>query len=425
MMGTVIRRALTNQPSGYSGRLRPTRHYCKFHNYTYYPEAWTDKKTGVSYNAGYYDENGAYYSDLAFRRDGKFDNVIAKCDYCGNTVKLDWKDGDELKCKSCGAPMRMETALDEYTQDPTYTNSMQNASGTNRQAVGCLTSFGVFFAMIFGAGICSAGMDILSDYEYSKYINSNPGTGTSVSSPSNTSLFGTTLYLDDIGNNTYKVVDKDADWEKKLKWDYGADSYYDPDTDCYVWYNTDVAPNLWQYWYDDIAGSNEYGWMEYENPDWYIEVSEGEWEKYSDSDLPDYMWHIENDFDENGADTSSSTPSNTSIFGKTLYLDDIGNNTYRVVDKDTEWEKSLSWDSESQSYYDISTACYVWYNTDVTPNLWQYWYDGIAGSDEYGWMEYENPDWYIEVSDGKWEKCPDSRLLDYMWHIENDFDAKH
>ena len=28
----------------------------------------------------------------------------------------------------------------------------------------------------------------------------------------------------------------------------------------YLWYNTDVAPNLWQYWYDDIAGGNYYGW---------------------------------------------------------------------------------------------------------------------------------------------------------------------
>ena len=70
---------------------------------------------------------------------------------------------------------------------------------------------------------------------------------------------------------------------------------FDYDSNCYLWYNTDVSPNLWQYWYDDIAGDEYYGWMECEGEDWYIEVSDTEWEKY-DGDTSQ-LWHIENSFD--------------------------------------------------------------------------------------------------------------------------------
>lgn len=69
----------------------------------------------------------------------------------------------------------------------------------------------------------------------------------------------------------------------------------DEESNCYLWYNTDVSPNLWQYWYDDIAGDNYYGWMECEGADWYIEVSDTEWEKF-DGDTSG-LWHIENPFD--------------------------------------------------------------------------------------------------------------------------------
>lgn len=111
----------------------------------------------------------------------------------------------------------------------------------------------------------------------------------------NLEIYGNNLYLDEVQENIYQVCEETDDYEKHLTWDYGSDSYYDYESNCYIWYNTDVVPNLWQYWYDDIAGDSYYGWMECEGQDWYIEISDTEWELYT-GDTTD-LWHIQNPFD--------------------------------------------------------------------------------------------------------------------------------
>lgn len=111
----------------------------------------------------------------------------------------------------------------------------------------------------------------------------------------NLEIYGNDIYLDEISPNTYRICTAQDEYEKHLTWDYGAESYYDYDSDCYLWYNTDVSPNLWQYWYDDIAGDSYYGWMECEGDKWYIEVSDTDWELYTGD--TSNLWHIENSFD--------------------------------------------------------------------------------------------------------------------------------
>jgi hypothetical protein len=116
---------------------------------------------------------------------------------------------------------------------------------------------------------------------------------------SDTDIFGQTICVKCNGDE-YSIVNSDDDFDKKLYWDYGYDSYYDKETDCYVWYNTDVSPNLWQYWYEGISSDyGDYGWMEYENGKWYIETSNNNWEeldvqKYDTSRL----WHFESSYIE-------------------------------------------------------------------------------------------------------------------------------
>ena len=111
----------------------------------------------------------------------------------------------------------------------------------------------------------------------------------------NLEIYGNDIYLDQVEPRIFRICSEDDPYEKHLTWDYGAQAYYDRGSDCYLWYNTDVSPNLWQYWYEDIAGSNYYGWMECEGEDWYIEVSDTEWEEYEGDTSG--LWHIENEFD--------------------------------------------------------------------------------------------------------------------------------
>ncbi len=79
-------------------------------------------------------------------------------------------------------------------------------------------------------------------------------------------------------------------------WDDEMECYYDPETDCYFWYNDTTKTHTWQYWYEDISSDyGDYGWMEWDSSEqqWYIEVSDGEFielpSKYDTSNL----WHVE------------------------------------------------------------------------------------------------------------------------------------
>ncbi len=189
-------------------------------------------------------------------------------------------------------------------KQPAYIDEILDVRQGNTKLKGNmgLIVFFVFFAvMLVLPNIISLlifGMASFYTYTYTCVgrISGNNDRVESSYTQTNIDIYGKELYLDDIGNNTYVICTESDDYEKHLTWDYGADSYYDYDSDCYIWYNTDVSPNLWQYWYDDIAGDNYYGWMECEKDEWYIEVSDTDWELY-EGDTSD-LWHIENSFDK-------------------------------------------------------------------------------------------------------------------------------
>lgn len=117
-----------------------------------------------------------------------------------------------------------------------------------------------------------------------------------------------------------------------------------------------------------------------------------------------------------------SGPTRT-VYGTELYLQKGLQDEYVIVDSEVDegtvsyWDKSLTWDYAFESFYDEEDEVYLWYNPDVNPATWQYWYEGISSDfDEYGWMEY-NDGWWIEVTEGKWVPLPSEYDTAALWHI--------
>lgn len=266
---------------------------CKNHDYLYVHKSWTDEETGVSYQKGYYDEDGTYYDadSIAFKKsDGSYEAHYV-CEYCGTEFEANWKEGFYPTCKNCGAEMiKAPVYIDDIVNITKFTTSEQGNGSPAKKSRLVDLIFGCSCAAIIGSVIVDFASKAPSEEDNYNSTNQEQVIET------NLEIYGDEIYLDEVSPNIYVICTSEDDYEKHVTWDYGARSYYDYDSDCYLWYNTDVSPNLWQYWYDDIAGDNYYGWMECEGDDWYIEVSETEWETY-DGDTSQ-LWHIQNPFDE-------------------------------------------------------------------------------------------------------------------------------
>ena len=291
-------RPRVNQPRGFSGSGHVTSYRCRKHEYVFYPADWTDVETGTVYKKGYYDENGNHYETLILKHNQKYENVPLRCEYCGTTSVRDLTDDNEtMTCENCGANMVIEAILDEPDEvalsydysvtdnAPVYARRSRGIGVTVVATVVCIFSF-VIMTML--------GVMYRIDRANKTAYNAAHDSGSDSKPVSNVDIFGSTLYLKN-GDDGYTISNSD-DYDKALYWDYSYESYYDKDTDCYVWYNTDVSPNLWQYWYEDISSDyGDYGWMEYEDGKWYIEYDEEEWiwlnpDRYDQSKL----WHFDN-----------------------------------------------------------------------------------------------------------------------------------
>ena len=113
--------------------------------------------------------------------------------------------------------------------------------------------------------------------------------------------------------------------------------------------------------------------------------------------------------------TVSETYSNVDLYGETLYLKRSGDDSY-VVTTEQEADKSLEWMDLFESYYDEETETYLWYNTDVSPALWQYWVEGVSSDYDSGWMEYEDGTWYIQKGEDDPYTVYDGDTSEF-WHI--------
>lgn len=82
--------------------------------------------------------------------------------------------------------------------------------------------------------------------------------------------------------------------------------------------------------------------------------------------------------------------------------------------------RSVDWSDDYNSYYDQPTDCYFYYNEDITPADWHYWYEGISSDyGDYGWMEWDEKEngWYINTNDDDWEPLPAKYDSARLWHF--------
>ena len=285
-------RPRVNQPSGFrpTGGMgaRPTHYYGRRHDYIYYPVAWVDSSTGSSYQAGYYDENGNRYDNVSFQENGKYKNVVCHCDYCGQDTVMDLSAEEakstEMKCPNCGGPLLVKSFLDEEINANRSGAAVSDpGQRRKRRGVGCLVAVVVFLVLVMVGSFINRRQAAIESLYVPQQIQTVPGDQVS-----------DTLHLVRGEGSSYRVAAEGDVWDKELVWDADADSFYDEATEGWAWYNTDMYPAVWQYWYEGISSDfGDYGWMEHDSDGWYIEASEGNWIPLPDGYDTGRLWYIE------------------------------------------------------------------------------------------------------------------------------------
>ena len=278
-----------------SGVLKPSYYYGRRHDYVYYPEAWTDQSTGTYYEKGYYDENGQYYDSVAFPKNGTYENVVCSCPYCGQNTILNLSAEDaaakNLQCPHCNGPMEIVSELDDYINQPaenTHTYASENPM-RQVQKKQKKKRWGWIIAILILLGAVGAATEETQD----------PGSPwqqiQQIQEVDPDADFSPIIVLNQNGANSFTYAPDDVqEGDKVLLWDEEYGSYYDLDSDCWLWYNDGVEPAVWQYWYEGISSDfGEYGWMEHDNTGWYIEASEGNWVRLPNGYDTAERWYIE------------------------------------------------------------------------------------------------------------------------------------
>ena len=292
-------RPRVNQPVGYrpTGGRRPSYYYGHRHDYVYYPVAWIDSSTGTSYEPGYYDENGRRYEHVSVAKDGKYDNVVCHCPYCGQdsvlTLDAETAATQSLQCPSCGGPMEIKSALDDYMAggdaDGFGDDGPSAVYDANKQAKRKKRRFWIIVVVLLFLFLCWSAANS------GTYSSPQSGyTQTLTALDPNVEIFGETIFLRNVGGNAYEISDAASGSDKILTWSDQDESYYDQQADCYLWYNVDLEPANWQYWYEGISSDyGDYGWMEHDLDGWFIETSRGNWIPLPDKYDSDALWYID------------------------------------------------------------------------------------------------------------------------------------
>ena len=253
-------RIRTNQPSPYRGTGTMTAFRCAKHDYEYYPSDWTGDN-GITYRAGYYDEKGNYYRNLAVKNL----STMLTCKYCGNQMVYTWKEGDVPSCSKCGANYEIDIVDRPMNEFINVAKMLMCVYGVLiALAMGIVIVFQVI-SMVFTAILGNLGSP-----------TGNPTDGSEQAHRTMPSE----VYVEEIGRTCY----------------LNGENYFDPDTGCWFWWNDEIEPAQWQYWYEGISNDYEdYGWLEYDDykQSWWIEMSEGSWgELNSDFYDTSNMWHF-------------------------------------------------------------------------------------------------------------------------------------
>ncbi len=272
--------------------------YGRRHDYIYYPFAWTDTSTGTYYEKGYYDENGQRYENVAFEKNGKYENVVCHCPYCGQdsvlTLDAQTVQTNSLQCPHCNGPMELKTQLDEYSNS-TYSQSADSQNSYRGVPAETPKKKGHVGLIVIGILVALGiiGNAVRDEEPREIYDPPQQGYVINYSDDSNVSLFGEVVSLVKSGEGEYAIAPQGSEGDKVMLWSDYDDSYYDAESDCWIWYNTDMEPAVWQYWYEGISSDfGDYGWMEHDDTGWYIEASNGNWIELPDRYSTEGLWYI-------------------------------------------------------------------------------------------------------------------------------------
>lgn len=161
-MSNTAQRPRVNQPRGYDrpGGPEPQLIRGVKHEYLYFAEDWQDTETGEHWQKGYYDELGKHYDVVCFSRDGRYENVICRCGYCGHSSVLSLENTRDvitnLKCPQCMAPLTIETQLDEYAARPDEAPAA-GRGGIRSEKAGILSFTLLLLVLIAAAGVLLFG----------------------------------------------------------------------------------------------------------------------------------------------------------------------------------------------------------------------------------------------------------------------------
>ena len=314
-------RPRVNQPVGFpQGKgYKPKTYIGRSHTYIYYPIGWTDSTSGRQYESGYYDENGQRYENVSFReKDGSYKNVLCQCEYCGTQKVMDLTSADtKLTCDACGGNMKIVGNLDEVMQEGEGTGEYKGASfevgdGNSQgsrvkklilRIIGVICAVNIL-STLFSNCAARTGRNGYTpvdemgywdeDEDHSTMYGDNGNSGSQETSLSNVDIFGNTIHLQKNADGSFSIEKNGLD--KTISWQDDYESYYDSASDCYLWYNNEVDPPVWQYWYEGISSDfGDNGWMEYDasTGKWWIEESYDNWIELPDRYSTENLWHIQ------------------------------------------------------------------------------------------------------------------------------------
>ena len=220
-----------------------------------------------------------------------YENVVCVCPFCDHksilSLSVNGPREQSLKCPNCGGTMEIKSALDEYAGDVNRGMTQYGAPKKKRTGWLFLLIFGIVVALIVGIGLSVYRHMTQYDPVVQGQYGGDEWGGSDVENP-----YGDVIFLSDNQDGSYSVTDQASD--KILTWESDYDSYYDIESDCYLWYNTDVEPAVWQYWYEGISSDyGDYGWMEHDDDGWWIEADQGNWIPLPDSYDTSGLWYID------------------------------------------------------------------------------------------------------------------------------------
>lgn len=267
-----VHRTRTSQPYGWNSSLHGAvgHFYGAAHDYDYYPQGWTTSD-GRHFEEGYYDEKGQHYDNMIMAGS----ETMLKCEYCENRMVYKWKEGDLPVCDKCGATLRIDIT------DKKKEAYSGNASQGNRGFKEVFSSIPLIGKIAIGVFVACLMLPffVIVAAMFSMATSNN----TLGSARYETVSAKNSIYVEEIGRTCY----------------LDGEDWYDSKTECWFYYNEEVSPYQWQYWYEGISSDyGDYGWMEYDMDEeaWYIETENGNWVHLPAGYDTSKLWHMTDEY---------------------------------------------------------------------------------------------------------------------------------